>query len=336
MGVGIDIGSESIKITEVEKNGEKYSLKAFGIVGYKGKSVNNMTDEKEFAGIAQILMKLKNEAKVKSDDVAVALPEALVSTSKIDFPNLTDQEIASAVKWEAEQHIPFPIDEAIVQHEIIERDNSVSPPKVSVLLVAAARNLVQKYVRIIELAKMAPIYVETELIALARSLAPTEGVSLVMDMGASSTDMALCKNGVVVFSRSIPTAGQAFTRSVAQGLGIQIAQAEQYKRAYGFSTNQLEGKIKAALDPVFMSIVDEVKKAVRFYQTEQSGSAPSSIIVSGGTAGLPHIIPYLSKSLGMEVLIANPFGKVDVKEEDKKQVAPYSPLYAVSLGLAMR
>lgn len=336
MSVGLDIGSKTVKIVELIKEGKDFSLKGSGIVGYKGEPIEHLNDERELGGVAEMIMKLHKEAQISSKDVVVALPEPLVFTRLIRFPALTDQEIDSAIKWEAEQYIPIPLAEAIVQHEIVERNDTINPPYVSVLLVAAPRKLVEKYVKVVQLAKLNPIAVETELISLVRAVAPVDQTSLLLDFGARSTDIAISRNQSIVFSRSIPTAGEAFTRAVAQGLGIDLQQAEQYKMAYGFSTSQLEGKIKTAIDPVFRTIVDEIKKAINFYQSEEKGEAPTSAILSGGTAGIPQIITVLSNSLGIEVSVANPFSRVKVKEEVLKKIAPYAPLYGIAVGSAMR
>ncbi|KKT32555.1 MAG: type IV pilus assembly protein PilM, nonfunctional, partial [Candidatus Woesebacteria bacterium GW2011_GWB1_44_11] len=109
---GLDIGSKTIKIVELEKEGEGFSLSASGIVGYSGITVDRMIDEKEMASLGQIIKKLHKEAGVSSGDVVISIPEPLVFTRTIKFPLLTDAEIASAVKWESEQYIPIPVAEA--------------------------------------------------------------------------------------------------------------------------------------------------------------------------------------------------------------------------------
>jgi len=336
MIAGIDIGSKTIKIVELEKEGKTFKLKGAGIIGYKGNSIEHMKTDQELAGLSGVLMKLYKEAKISSNEVAIALPESQVFTRVIKFPQLTEQEISSAIKWEAEQYIPIPINEAIIQHQILNQGQTSSIKGVSVLLIAAARTLVERYVKVVQMAKLTPIFVETELMSLTRSLAPKDQAALILDFGARSTDIAIAKNGSLVFSRSIPTGGEALTRAVAQGLGIEQAQAEQYKKTYGFSPAQLEGKIKNALDPVFRAVVDEVKKAIHFYRTEEGGDVPKSAIIAGGTAGLPQMISVLTSALGIEVRIANPFEKINIPEEEKKKVSPYAPLYAISVGLSLR
>lgn len=335
MSVGLDIGSKTIKMVELAKDGGKWKLRSSGVVGYSGSPIEHMQDEKELTALAGLIKKLHKEANVSSKDILIALPEPQVFTRTIKFPLLTDQEVASAVKWEAEQYIPIPINEAIIQHQILERRENASPPEVLVLLVAAPRVLVEKYVKVAQTAGLTVSAVETELMSLVRALAPLDRTVLLVDFGARSTDIAIAKNGLLSFSRSVPTAGEAFTRAVAQSLGVEQKQAEEYKRTYGLSGSKLEGKVSGALAPVFRLVADEIKKAIQFYQTEEGGDPPQTIILSGGTAGLPEAISTLSKSIGLEVVVGNPFTKVTLDSETAKKIAPYVPLYSIALGLAL-
>lgn len=334
--VGIDIGSKSIKIVELEKSAQGFSLLASGIVGYSGTTVDKLAEDKEIAGVADIVRKLHKEAGVSSKDVNISIPESLVFTRTIKFPLLTDAEIASAIKWESEQYIPIPISEAIIQHTVLERNETATPPSVLALLVAAPRVIVEKYTKVAIAAGLNPISVETELIALSRSLAPAGKTVLLLDFGANSTDIAIAKNTLLSFSRSVPIAGEAFTRAVAQTLGVNAAQAEEYKKTYGLNASQLEGKVKMALEPILRLAVDEIKKAIQYYQSEEKGEAPSVIIASGGSSGMPDIISMLTTLLNIEVLVANPFQKVGIDQETAKKLTPYAPLYSVAVGLAMR
>ncbi len=334
--VGLDIGSKTIKIVEVEKSGDSASLVASGIVGYSGASPEKMGEEKEMTSLGQIIRKLHAEAGISSKEVVISIPEPQVFTRTITFPMLTDAEIASAVKWESEQYIPIPINEAVIQHTILQRNENANPPEVLVLLVAAPKVVVEKYVRVTQLAGLTPIVVETELIALTRSLAPPDKTILLIDFGASSTNIAISKNGLLSFSRSIPIAGDAFTRAVSQGLGVTPQQAEEYKKTYGFTATQLEGKVKGVLDPVLRLVVDEIKKAVSYYLSEEKGETPSAIVTSGGTSGMPEMVTMLTQLAGMEVVVGNPFAKVKMDSETAGKLAPYAPLYCVATGLALR
>jgi len=336
MSVGIDIGSKTIKMVELSKEGSGWRLRGSGVIGYAGNPPEHLTEEKDFAALAVAVKKLHKEANISSNQVYVSLPEQQVFTRTIKFPPLNDAEISSAVKWEAEQYIPIPVNEAIIQHQIIERKENTTPPHVLVLLVAAPKTLVEKYVKVVEMAGLNAVVVETELMALTRALAPLDQTVLLVDFGARSTDIAIAKNGILSFSRSISTAGEAFTRAVAQNLGIQETQAEEYKKAYGLSEGQLEGKIRNALDPIFGIVSEEIRKAIHFYQTEEKGESPRSVIVSGGSAGMPEIVSMLTKIIGLEVVVGNPFTKVAMSPETARALAAYAPLYPIAVGLAMR
>lgn len=334
--IGLDIGSKTIKIVELEGSGPSLTLRASGIVGYTGNSPDKMQDGREFEALAAILKKLHKEARVSSHEIGIAIPEQLVFSRAIRFPLLTDQEVAAAVRWEADQYIPIPKEEAIIQHQILEKREKSTPPEVLVLLVAVPKKVVENYVTVCEMAGFTVSFVETELMSLTRCLAPKDKTVMIVDFGARSTDLAISKNGSLSFSRSIPTAGEAFTRAVAQGLGIEQMQAEEYKKTYGLSTQQLEGKVKASLDAVFRVVVDEMKKAVHFYQTEEKGDTPSSVILVGGTSSMPEASTFLTKYLGLEVVVGNAFEGIKLEPEVLKNIQPFIPLYPVAVGLAKR
>ena len=336
MGVGLDIGSQSIKVAELEKKGDKYNLKSAVVVGYRGiPTINKMASEGEMAQMATIIKKLFKEAKISQKNVAISLPESLSFTRSIKFPMLTDQEIDSAVKWEADQYIPIPLSEAVYQHQIIERLEGANPPSVRVLLVAAPKKLVEKYIKIANMANLNVELVETELISLVRSLSPENETNLIVDIGMDSTNIAIERAGALTFSRTIATAGLTFTRAIAQGFGVSEAQAEEYKRTYGLSKTKLEGKVAAAIMPVFSIISEEIKKAIHFYQTQEAGRTPSTIILCGGSAGVLDITTELTKAIGIETVLGNPFVKVVVDPQKMKDLASYSPLYPIAVGLAM-
>lgn len=332
--IGIDIGSKSIKIVELSKSGSSWILKSSGAVGYNGQTPDKIIDENEFKKIADLIRNIIKKVEIKTQEVNISLPESVVFTRLIKFPLLSEEEVAAAVKWEAEQYIPIPTSEAVIQYTVLEKKENST--QTSVLLVATPKSVVEKFVKVLQLAGLTPVVAETELTALARSLAPDTGVSLLLDIGFSSTDMAIIKDSSILFTRSIAVAGEAFTRAVSQSLGIEPSQAEEYKKTYGLVENQLEGKVKNALDPIFRVIVEEIKKAIQFYKSEEKGDAPTSIVLTGGASTMPGIVPFLTQNLGIETVVGDPFGKVTMDDETKKSLENYASLYSAAVGLAMR
>lgn len=335
MSVGLDIGSKTIKIVELAEEKSGWKLISSGIVANQCKLPGQIVDEKDFLTLAEVMRKFYRGLKISSKEVNIALPESLVFTRSIKLPLLDNREIASAIKWEAEQYIPIPIAEAVIQYQIIQKNDSAAKPESLVLLVATPKDLVEKYIKVVQMAGLDVAGVETQLLALNRSLAPSEGTVLLMDFGARTTDIAIAKDGNLSFSRSIPTAGETFTRALVQGLGIEYQQAEEYKKTYGLSKD-LEEKVKKALNPVLVMVTEEIKKAIYYYQSEEKGTAPQSVIVSGGSSRMPDVISSLTNLLGMEVIVGDPFAKIIIDEEAKKLIEAYSPLYSVAVGLAMR
>jgi len=332
--LGIDIGSKSIKIVELSGGSGSWQLKSSGAVGYKGISPDKIVEESDYNALSDILKKTIKKIGISTKEVNISLPESIVFTRVVRFPYLSDEEVASAIKWEAEQYIPIPVSEAVIQYTVLERNEKNK--EISIVLVAAPKQLVEKYIKVMRLAGLTPIAAETELTALARSLSPDVGTSILLDMGANSTDMSIVKNLNTVFTRSIPVAGDAFTRAVSQSLGIEAIQAEEYKKTYGLDPNQLEGKVKRALDPIFNVVIEEIKKAIHFYQSEDKGEVPSSIVITGGASLMPFVVQHLTASLNIETSIGNPFGKISLDTETAGKLAPYASIYGASVGLAMR
>lgn len=335
MSVGLDIGSKTVKIVELAHEGDKFSLRAAGAAPFPF-DITRVDDEKELANASEAIKKLVAEARISSRDVNISLSETSVFTRVIKLPLLTNEEIASAVKWESEEYIPIPLKEAVLQYQILERREVGNPPQVLVLVVAAIKTMVEKYVSVVSNAGLRVVGVETELLSIARSLGSAGKTVMLLDFGALSTDIAITKEGQLFFSRSIPTAGEAFTRAVAQGLGVTPVQAEEYKKTYGFTPNQLEDKVATSLRPILKGVVDEMKKSIHFYQMDMHGESPNVIVVSGGSAGLPGVSAELAKMLGLEVVVANPFQNVIIDPQAAATLSNYAPLYSVSVGLAMR
>ena len=263
-----------------------------------------------------------------------ALPEEQISSHIVEMPVLSDTEVEQALQWQVEQYIPIPQDQAVWSHKVISRDNTGG---VEVLLVAAAKNLVDGYRQILEHAGLEVVALETELMATARAeVMPGTPLSVVADIGSASTDLGVVRDGELIFARTIPTAGEAFTRAIESSLGLDTAQANQYLHTYGFSANQLEGKLAAALQPVLAVIAGEIKKTMDFYTSKHAGVTVKQVILSGGVATLPDIVSAISGQIGTETIVGDPFMGVQMNDAQRKALQGNGPFYAVSVGLAKR
>jgi Tfp pilus assembly PilM family ATPase len=148
--------------------------------------------------------------------------------------------------------------------------------------------------------------------------------------------VGVVEKGQLVFSRTVPTAGEAFTRAIQTNLGLDANQAEQYKTTYGFAADKLGGKLVEAMKPVLSVIAAEIKKTADFYTTKHAASGLSLVTLSGGVAALPEMVSVLSGMLGMEVSVGNPLSKLIMDKNQVQAMAASGPIYGVAVGLAMR
>jgi len=332
---GLDIGSYSIKAVQLRKIQDKYQLVALGSAPSTSKGLASEA-ESDLTALAENIKKLYQEAKVTTKNVISALPEDQVFTRVITLPKLSEEELTSALKWETEQYVPIPLSEVTLAHQVIGETTQDTRQKTEVLLVAAPNRLIDKLLKVLKTAGLNPVSLETEILAMSRSLvAPDSEATLLVDLGARATDIAIVEKGQVVFTRSISTAGEALTRAVAGALGLEAGQAEEYKKAYGVDPGKLEGKVSQAIEPILEVIVKEMEQAIQFYQQEKEKTV-KRIVLTGGTAILPEVITLLAKKLTFETQIGDPFSRVVEDSLLAKMPKNDLPFYAVAVGLAMK
>ena len=240
--LGIDIGSHSIKLIEISEEKGVRTLLSAGSMPTPPKSTTSVNAEID--ATSYVIKQLVKDTGVKSDQVNIALPEAQVFTRIIEVPQLSTKELNSAIQWEAEQYIPLPLDQVNLDFTVLQDAKTTGTGKMQVLLVAAPKALIEKYMTIIELSDLIPIAAETEIIASARAIGASAGNLknyMIASIGAHTTDMSIVHNGILIFTRSISAGGEALTRALTQSLDFNSAQAEEYKKTYGLNKDVLKG-----------------------------------------------------------------------------------------------
>lgn len=333
---GLEFGSSSIKVAQVDLMGVKsFVVNALGVATNSAGSLD-FTDQTVTTKLAGSLKKLLAEAGIKERRVVVAIPESHVFSRIIEMPMMSEAELSSAINWEAEQFVPIPIAEVELDYSIVDDGKNNKDRKMLVYLVAAPKKKLQAMVDFLISVGLDPIAVESEMVAISRSLSflPSTGPTLIVSMGALSTLIGILKDSALLFSYVTQLGGVAFTRSLSQSLQLPLPQAEEYKKTYGLNPNELEGKVRSGLLIALGQIVDEMRKAMEYYATVH-GERISRILVTGGGAYLPGLVPYLSEEFGgVEVVVADPLavgraGRGLVLPKDRASLA-------VALGLAQR
>ncbi len=333
---GLDIGTAQIKAVQVKRRGDTKILTAAGLVPSPSKGLlSDATTDQE--RMATELSKFVSSLKITTINCVSALPESQIFTRVIQMPILNDKELASAIRWEAEQYIPVPLTEVNLAWQILARPPNVTPEsKMDVLLIASPKVLVEKHVRVLKLAGLKPVGIETEILAMTRSLTDKPSpTTLLISIGAYTTDIFVAKQAILLSTRSIATGGEAFTKTIIEELGFEKDQAEEYKKNYGLLEDQLEGKIAAILKPVFEILVGEIKKVLGGFESKSKEKVRSAILTGGG-AKMPGIIEFLAQELNLEVTTGDPWTKLEISPDIPKPVLSDRLYFAVATGLALK
>ncbi len=336
---GLDIGAQNIKAVELKKTSNGQLLQSYGFIP-SPRGVSKSESIPDLEEIASAIKKLVKDSHITTNKVVVGLPESVVFTRVVEVPMMTDQELKTAMRWEAEQFIPIPLKDVKYDYVVVKRpERQEKDSKISVFFVAVPNTTIERYLKIMKFASLEAIAFETELIALSRALFPANvamPTTLVINLGAETTDLSIVSKGQIAFTRSISSGGNALSKAIAQELGFEINQAEEYKKTYGLLEDQLEGKVAEIIRPIFDVIVGEVERGILFYQTHHPTDSVKQIVLCGGTAKLPGVVQYVAGVLDLEVQIGNPWNSVKSGTYNVNQQGDDGALYAVSVGLALR
>ncbi len=308
--LGIDIGTTSIKLVELQKTRQKIELTNYGILEKYGhlERINDAIQTNSFKlleeSTALLLRQLIEKSKTKNQKTYMALPSFSGFISIMELPEMSNKELAKAVNFQAGQYIPMPLHETTLDWQIIERTNG----KIIILLMAVPTDIVKRYVHSAELAKINLKGLELETVAIARLLGKKEkGAVALVDIGGRSTSINIMDNGALRTSHNVDTAGGDFTQVISSGLGVNPFRAEELKRAYGLNIQgHGEVKITNLLMPLLDVIKRETEKAINNYFLRTKKKV-EKVILTGGGANLQGLEDYYSKQLALPVIKGDPF-----------------------------
>jgi len=333
---GIDIGHGSTRIVQLGRP-DKKNIELVAIGEAKTPASNwHAAGQKGMDSMSSAIKLLVSDMKLKTKQCVVSLPEEEVISRLIKLPPLKDNEIQDALLFEAETFVPYALEQASLNYEIINRDDQGRP---LVFVVAVRHEVVDVYVKLFKSAGLNPIAFETTALGMRNlfsSIVDLTKPVLVLNLGEYYTDLIILKDSSVYTTRTLSVGGEAFTRAISLNLGLDAPSAEEYKKAYGMRSDQLEGKIKDSIAPVFNSISEEVRKAIVSF-SQEFGMNIESVFLSGGGANMPGFAESLTKMLGIEVQVAQPFAKIDSsKLQLPIDLRAVGCQYALAAGLALR
>ncbi|KKQ66426.1 MAG: hypothetical protein US86_C0005G0037 [Candidatus Daviesbacteria bacterium GW2011_GWA2_38_24] len=338
--IGLDIGSFSTKAVVLSQKENPPKLLSLGQVATPTPGMVSDTDF-DLQAVAEAIKSLVAGLKAPTKDVVFALPESKVFTRVIyDLPYLTDAELAQAIRYAAEEFVPMPIQEVNLNYQVLYRSAQKGPKsRTVVFVVASPKVLIDKYLRVMTMAELKPVAVETEIIASSRSLVgtnPFSPTSLIIQLGATTTDYAVVDEGLILLTRSISTGGIALTRTISQTLSFEFSQAEEYKKVYGLLEDQLEGKLVQVIKPIINVIISEAKKVIQSHESQNPQRAVKRVVLTGGGAQLPGLVIYFANSLGLEVQEGDPWFSISKDPKLQAKLSEQAALFSVAAGLSLR
>ena len=335
---GLDIGNTTMKAVWLSQSGNTYTLETTGSfpTPVKGMLSESPLDQEEMAGA---IRKLVHDAKIKTQSVTISLADNQVYTRVIEMPVLSEKELESAIYWEAEQYIPAPLPTLTLSKMILgQTKNANGDAKMQILLVAAPTTVIERYAKVLEMAGLTVAAIETEMISAIRTITHNRQIptSIVLHIGTLSSSLAIIENNIIVFTYAMPIGGLAINRAIAADFGFSLQQAEEYKRTYGIMDKNFGGKIGRAIEPILLSMITEIKKALTFYkERNQNQQAVNQLILTGGTAKLPGIDLFFVQNSSLETVIVNPWIQMGIQKVPK-EILDSGPEYAIAVGLALR
>jgi type IV pilus assembly protein PilM len=340
--MGLDISSSSVKMVELsqDKSGNLV-LEHCAIVPLERGWISDGNIEK-FDEVADAVRRLIKKSGTKTKNVAMALPPSAVITKKIILPGgLSDQELEMQVEAEANQYIPFPLDEVSLDFCIVG-PSSNSTGDIEVLIAASRREKVQDIQGLAEAAGLKPVIVDVESYAsrlatgrLIEGL-PNQGrdsIVALFEVGALTTSMQVTRNDEILYDRDQAFGGAQLTQLIVRQYGFSLEEAESKKRS-GELPDDYESTV---LRPFLDSMVQEVGRALQFFFTSTPHNRVDYVMLAGGSAALPGLTAAVTKHTTFACSVVNPFEGMEMGSSIRlNKMAREAPSYLTSCGLALR
>jgi type IV pilus assembly protein PilM len=339
--VGLDIGSSAVKAIELKPAGKGYKVGAIGVEPVPPDSIVDGAIM-DSGAVADAVRRLFTNKQFKAKDVAASLSGNSVIVKKITLPLMSESELAESIYWEAEQYIPFDIQDVNLDYEILEGGNGASDQgTMEVLLVAAKKDKIADYTSVITQAGRAAVIVDVDAFALQNAYEANygfdpAGVVVLLNAGASAININILSGSQSVFTRDVSMGGNAFTEAVQREMNLPFESAEQLKKGHnvdGVTFEDARPVLRAMTDNVLL----EVEKTFDFFKATASNEHIDRIVLSGGASRVEGFAEALRERFATQVDSFDPFRQVafDAKKlgVSADEMAPFA---AVALGLALR
>ena len=347
--VGVDIGTSAVKIVQLKKSPSGPELVNYGMMPLPPDCMTEgaVGDPQSVAAVIKDILKSR---KIKPERTFVSISGQNVIMRFTKLPVMSQEEIKQTVRIEAEQYVPYAIDEVSITHAVLStvEEEEEGGGKYSILLVVAQKDLVNSYTDVLKSAGVTPEVVDVDTIAALNALESSymqsatsqEGgeVVAIIDAGARTTNISVLKAGNLMFTRNIPIAGNNITEMIKDVMKQEFDQAEALKIEEAevsigdAGANEISEVVKTTVE----ELASEIRRSFDYFKAQSREPLIHRIILSGGSSNLKSFNTYISNELGVDVFMGNPLEGIAVTAPDPDELYDNLQQYTVAIGLALR
>jgi type IV pilus assembly protein PilM len=335
--VGLDIGSSAVKAVELRGSAKSYRVAAIASEPIPPESIVDgaIVDS---GAVADAIRRLFASKGFKTKEVAASLSGNAVIVKKISLPIMTAQELAESIAWEAEQYIPFDIQDVNLDYQVID-SGSDGRSTMDVLLVAAKKDKIADYTNVITDAGRQAVVIDVDAFALQNAFEANYGagpeIVVLLNAGASATNVNIVSNGQSLFTRDVSIGGNAYTEAVQRELNLSFASAEAAKKGTAVEGHTFED-VKPVLHAVTDNLLLEIQKTFDFFKATAASDRIDRIVLSGGASVVDGFAQSIAERFNIPVEPFDPFRQVVMDGIALDEIAALTATAGVAVGLALR
>lgn len=337
--IGLDIGTSSIKLAELDVSRSGATLQGFRMAPTPVNSVSG-GEILDTMSLSQAVRSLFEELRSRRKSISLGMWGMSVIVKKITMPKMDKKLLAEQVRYEAEQYIPFDMNNVSLSHHVLP--STVTTETQDVLLIAAQNELVSQYLQVVEMSNLDCKILDVSSFALANCFEmnygkPSGGPVGVFNFGAAITNFVVISNGDVIFARDIPVGGSNYTSEISKGMGVSLHEAEMLKLS-AVSRQEVPDDVVNLIAISNGTIADEIRNSLDFLNATTNGLALNRCYVTGGSVGTTGLIEAISQATNITFENFNPFKRVKVnsKKVPSEYLSQIVPFASIAMGLGMR
>ena len=342
--VGLDIGASAVKVVQLKKIKKKQG-KMYELINLAHRKLPPETiKEDEFTKpeiVAETIKKTFTDNKIETKNVAVSISGRSVIVKRIKLPKMLPEELEESIQWEAEQFIPFDINDVTLDFQIMPSDDPLND-NMDVLLVAVKKDRITDIVNIIELSELVPTVVDIDSFALENQYEinytpDPEKYEALIDIGAETMCINVLKQGASVFTRDASIGINQLHRTMQREMFLNFSQSEALLNGI-----EVEGRTKDEIIPYrdnfYEELLAEIQRSFDYFRATAEDGVVAGIFLSGGGSLLENFPDFLNERMGVPVQQMDPFKNIfiNLKKFDREYITSVSPMMAVGIGLALR